>query len=38
MQDLKTEIGLPNCTGSVVYFSRLWVLTRPKLRLRSAKP
>ena len=30
--------GVPNCTGFAVCFSRLWVLTRPKLRLRSAKP
>ena len=30
--------GLPNCTGSAVCFSRLLVLRRPKLRLRSAKP
>src|SRR5438132_877113 len=27
-----------DCTGSAVCFSRLWVLTRPKLRLRSAQP
>ena len=32
------RIGLPNCTGSAVCFSRLWVLRRPKLRLRSAQP
>src|SRR5208282_276191 len=29
---------MPNCTGSAVCFSRPWVLTRRKLRLRSAKP
>ncbi len=32
------RFGVPNCTGSAVCFSRLLVLTRPKLRLRSAKP
>ena len=30
--------GLPNYTGFVVYFSRLWAPMNPKLRLRSAKP
>ena len=30
--------GLPNCTGSTVCFSRLWVPTRPKLKPHSAKP
>jgi hypothetical protein len=30
--------GVPNCTGSVACFSRFSVLTRPKLRLRSAQP
>ena len=29
---------MPNCTDFAVYFSRLWVLTRPKLRLRSPQP
>ena len=37
-KDLKSAIGVPNCIGFAVCFSRLWVLTRPKLRLRSAKP
>jgi hypothetical protein len=37
-KDLKGAGGVPNCAGSVVYFSRLWVLRRPKLRLRSAQP
>ncbi len=37
-KDLKTAIGLPNYTGSAVCFSRLWVLRRPKLRLRFVKP
>jgi predicted ATPase len=30
--------GAPNCAGSMVCFSRFWVPTRPKLRLRSARP
>jgi hypothetical protein len=29
---------VPNCTDFAVCFSRLWVLTRPKLRLRSPQP
>ena len=37
-KDLKSAFGVPNCTGSAVCFSRLWVLTRPKLRLHFAKP
>src|SRR6201995_6188774 len=36
-KDLKGAGGVPNCAVSVA-FSRLWVLRRPKLRLRSAKP
>ena len=28
----------PNCIDSAVCFSLLWVLMKPKLRLRSAKP
>ena len=35
-KDLKNVIGVPNCTGYAVCFSRLWVQTRPKLRLRFA--
>jgi len=35
---LSSAISAPSCTGSALYFSRLWVVTRPKLRLRSAKP
>ena len=38
MKDLKREGCVPNCTGSVACFSRLSVLTRPRLRLRSAQP
>jgi hypothetical protein len=34
----ETAIGLPNCTGCAVCFSRLLVVKRAKLRLRSAKP
>ena len=30
--------GVPNCTGFAVCFSRPWVRTRLKLRLRFAKP
>src|ERR1700751_2658205 len=33
-----SAIGLPNCTGSAGCFSRLWVLTRRKLRPRSVQP
>ena len=29
---------MPNCAGSTVCFSRLWVLMRPGSRLRFAKP
>src|SRR6201995_4629108 len=36
-KDLKGAGGVPNCAVSVA-FSRLWVLRRPKLRLRSARP
>ena len=25
--------GVPNCTGSALFFSRLWVLRKPKLKL-----
>ena len=37
-KDLNSVVGAPDCTDFAVCFSRLWVLTRPKLRLRSAKP
>jgi hypothetical protein len=37
-KDSKSDCGVPTCTGFAVCFSPLWVLTRPKLRLRSAKP
>src|SRR4029077_17742602 len=35
---MKSAGGVPNCTGSAVFFSRLRVATRPRLRLRSARP
>jgi hypothetical protein len=38
LKDLSSVSIFPACTGSAVCFSRLWVRTRPKLRLRSAKP
>ena len=38
LKDLKSAVGVPNCTGSAVCFSRLLVLTRPKLRLHFTKP
>jgi len=34
---VKSVGGVPNCTGSAVCFSRLWVRKKPKLRLRSAQ-
>jgi len=37
-KDLETAGGVPNCTGSALCFLRLFVPTRPKLRLRCAKP
>jgi hypothetical protein len=37
VEDLKSAAGLPNCTGCAVCFSRLWVLTRPKLTPRFVK-
>jgi hypothetical protein len=37
-QSLKTAIGVPNCTGFAVCFSRLLALMRYKSRPRSAKP
>jgi hypothetical protein len=38
VKGLSTVIPAPNRTGYAVCFSRLWVLTRPRLRLRFAKP
>src|SRR5271165_194174 len=35
---MKCACGVPNNAGSAVCFSRLLVLTRRKLRLRSARP
>ena len=35
-KDQRSAGGVPNCTGSALSFSRLWALTRAKLRLRSA--
>jgi hypothetical protein len=37
IEDLKSASGVSNCIGSEVFFSRLWVLRRPKLRLHFAK-
>jgi tetratricopeptide (TPR) repeat protein len=37
-KDPKGGGGAPNCTGFAVYFSRLLVRTRPKLRLYSTMP
>ena len=38
LQGCVSPLPLPNCTGCAVCFSRLWVLRRPTLRLRLAKP
>jgi hypothetical protein len=35
---MNSAIGVPNCTGFAVCFSRLYVPTRLKLRFRSAQP
>ena len=37
-EKIESAGGVPNCTGSGVCFSRLWVLRRTKLRIRSAMP
>src|SRR5271165_1617025 len=37
LKDLSSAISSPNYTGFAACFSPLSVLTRPKLRLRSAK-
>jgi tetratricopeptide (TPR) repeat protein len=37
-EELAQRFGLPNCIGYGACFSRLWVLRRPKLRIRSRKP
>src|SRR5260370_16978542 len=37
-KDLSSAFSVTNCTGFAVCLSRLWVLRRPKLRLRSAQP
>jgi hypothetical protein len=37
-KDLSAAACFLNCTGSAACFSRLWVLTRLKLRLHSVKP
>jgi Anaphase-promoting complex subunit 5 len=37
-KDQKGAGGVPKCTGSALCFLRLWVLRRPKFRLRSAPP
>jgi hypothetical protein len=38
LKDLKGAGGVPNCTDFAECFSRLSVLTKPKLRLRSPHP
>src|SRR5208282_5860956 len=38
LKDLSSGIAWPNFTGYGAFFSRLWVLRRPKLRLRFAQP
>jgi len=37
-ESARIAIGVPNCTVFAVCFSRPWVPTRLKLRVRSAKP
>jgi len=37
-RDPKSAGGAPNSTDSAVCFSQLWVLRRPRLRLRFAQP
>jgi hypothetical protein len=37
-KDMNSAGGLPNCSACAVFFSRLSVLTNPKLRLHSAQP
>jgi hypothetical protein len=36
-KDLERAYGVPNCTGSAGYFWRQFVLTRPRLKRRSAQ-
>ena len=36
--ELSKRMGMPNCTGSALCFSRLWVPTKPTFRLRCAQP